>query len=304
MEEMNKLMKDVLSQRMLSYVDCFDNSQKSLTDPRTFYFKPDIDEIIFNNMIINAGTGEFNDQQKWTHIELKDRKISLYNIRGRIISIDVSDGYIELYSVKDKPNTIEIKYVEFRYEQKQYNESHIVVYPLYGLELKPAIYQDTLMYDIIVPITMSPVDDKVFKITHMHLMDDTGIDGVVDIATNMYNLVLSKDFTNFFGYERITKTFGSDLGKEFTIINHRYSESTFLVKDDNGEEQQISYLYYFNNMIVPVGINTEERFEFIDETKFEDDNSNENKVLMVGEATENGSLLNLKNSKDESNIYK
>lgn len=261
MEEMNKLMKDVLEQRMLSYVDCFGSSDNNLAK---FFFKGDITEIIYNHIVIKPGRGS----GKFYMIRLQGRYIDIINdSMYKVLGIDVANGYIELYPVEGNEQAIEIKFVEFRHEQKTYNESHIVAYPLYGLELQPVIYKDTLMYNIIVRITMSPVDDKVFKITHLHLMDDTGIDGAVDTATNLYNMVLSKDFVNFFEYDRITKTFGDNIGKVLKIIEHRYSETTFLVVDENGIEEQLPYLYYFNNMITPVGLDCKVKTEFCDETE-------------------------------------
>lgn len=271
MEELNKMMKEILGQRMAVYTDCFRERCEDDISHNRFCFKdPRPEIIIYNNMKISCAKDEGYYERCWYSIELNDRTINICDdAEDCIMSIDVSKGYINILPVEGDESSIKIEFVEFRNEQIHYDQTDIDVYPLYGLSIQPMLFNNALIYNMEVTITMSPADEKVYKVKHLLPIMDTGIDGIVDSAINLYNTVLSKDFSNFFAMEKIVKVMGPEFGKEYTIIDHHYMEDSFLIQDEQGNKEQMAFIYYFTNMISSVESQENILFEGGEETKDE-----------------------------------
>jgi hypothetical protein len=243
-KEIIEAMEDIKNQRMLSYVDCF-GVTATQGESKSFYFKDNITNIVFNNVTITREIG-------FRYIELKGRKIYLVDKayeEKSTIEIDVEKGYINILPVEGKDDTIEIQYVEFRKDQVEFNPVKLPLYPYYGLTIKPEIHNNTFIYTITVDIIMSPADEEPFKVEYIQPLLSSGIDGIIDTAIELYNNVLSRDFSVFFNMKKI-KVMMDDV-VEMEILDHQYNNKTFLAKDAADNVMQLPFLYYFNGMVVP-----------------------------------------------------
>ena len=246
---LEKEMKEFLNQRMVSYVDILDKPNKN-GDTIIFRLKSEYVnklKLVYQNAIIGT---------EFVYIKIKNRSIyfidQFYHYDKIIFELNLDNGYIsldKLEKVDDDNQLLYINYHEFTNEQKEYNEIHDYLYPRYDIHMESFIMNNMLGYKISVNIFLCAIDEEPYIVDlYIPVTTDGGMDLVIDTMIELYNNILSRDFSEFFNIEdiEITNALYYEHKGKYRIVDHHYTDHTFLcVNKDTNLQLQIEYLEYF-----------------------------------------------------------